>query len=367
VTVGTARSITELETLLRELPEPARAAAERIYSVSTTIGQLDAPADMHPWIERLFGSVDAVREQRIVRVTDLITLEGALFNELRARRPVEVKGTDEVRQTIESSADDPFCHPATGTPADTFGRVQGLHAVTASNIAKYDAHHGVIVFDRHDPLASVDAAMLRDYLSVGRRWAEAAHREDSASRYYFPMWNALWRAGASIVHGHMQVLVTRGLHYPKVERLRRQASEYAAAHGASYFDDVWSVHEALGLGTEVAGTRAFASLTPVKERELVFMGRPGRDEQELAEAVAAGIALYRRFGVAAFNLAFYLPPLSPDGLDWGVLPPLARLVDRGDPASKVSDIGSMELYAAAVVAADPFQVSNAFRSELARL
>src|SRR5439155_17308792 len=119
----TRPSIAELEDRIAALPPEARAAAERIFAVSSTAGRLDPPAEMRDWITKQFGSVDAVMAQQIVRVTNLVTLEGALFNDLRARRPVEVKGADEVRETIERSRNDPFCHPETGTPADTFGRI----------------------------------------------------------------------------------------------------------------------------------------------------------------------------------------------------------------------------------------------------
>ena len=57
-----------------------------------------------------------------------------------------------------------------------------------------------------------------------------------------------------------------------------------------------------------------------------------------------------------------LPPLIADGNDWRRFPPHARLVDRGDPANKTSDIGGMELYAASVVAADPFLLAEALAS-----
>ncbi|MGH2499259.1 MAG: hypothetical protein ACRDF0_04090, partial [Candidatus Limnocylindria bacterium] len=342
-------------------PEP-RAAAARIFAVSGIVGRLDPPPEMAPWITGLFGSVDAVREQRIVRVTNLVTMEGALFNELRARRPIEVSGAEEAQRTVAEAAGDPFCHPETGTPRDSFGRVRGERSLTASNIAKYDGYHGVLVFHEHDPLAAVDAAALRDHLRTARRWAEAALEEDGAARYYFLMWNSLWRAGGSIVHAHMQMTVTRGMHYPKVEQLRRQAADYDARHQRDYFDDLWAVHAALGLGVEVDGARAFASLTPVKEREVVVLGRPGEDEVTLAGAIGRTLAAHRAMGVVAFNLACYLPPLSPDGADWRRFPPLARLVDRGDPASRTSDIGAMELYAASVVAADPFRVAEALRN-----
>ena len=362
MTLTMTAAIADLEDLVGRLPAETRMAADRIFQVTTTVGRLDPPAEMTAWIEKLFGSVAAVREQRIVRVTDLVTLEGALFNELRARRPMEVKGADEVRRTIEEARGDPFDRPETGTPADTFGRVRGEHGITASNIAKYDGYHGVLVFDEHDPLAPVDEAIVRDHLATARRWAAAALEEDPGARYYFLMWNSLWRAGGSIVHGHMQMTTTRGMHYPRIESLRRQAIAYGERNGHDYFDDRWAIHRDLGLGVEVGRARVFASLTPVKEREVIVLGRPGEDESTLAAGIARAVAAYRTLGVVAHNMALYLPPLAPDGEDWRRFPPIARLVDRGDPANKTSDIGAMELYAASVISSDPFRVAEALRN-----
>ncbi len=323
--------------------------------MSTTTGRLDPPAEMEAWITRLFGSVDAVREQRIVRVTNIVTWEGALFNDLRAMRPMEARGGDEVRATIAAAANDPFDHPLTGTPADTFGRIEGEHGITASNVAKYDGYHGVLVFRAHDPLAPADAGVVGDHLRTCVRWGEAALAADPAARYLFILWNCLWRAGGSIVHGHMQMTATRGMHYPKVELLRRQAIAYVEREGRDYFDDLALVHEALGLGADVDGVRVLASLTPIKERETLVIGRPGADVTTLAPAIARVVAAFRAAGVVSYNMALYLPPLSPDAEDWRRFPPIARLVDRGDPANKTSDIGAMELYAASVIASDPFR------------
>jgi hypothetical protein len=70
------------------------------------------------------------------------------------------------------------------------------------------------------------------------------------------------------------------------------------------------------------------------------------------------VVAYRdTLGVQAFNLALQRSPIDPaiasrDG--WELIPPIVHLVDRGDPDSRSSDIGAMELYAAAVVGGDPF-------------
>ena len=362
-------SIVALEERITALPPELRAVAQRIYSVSTSTGTLDPPDVMRPWIEKHFGSVDAVRSQKIVRVTDRFTLEGALFNGLRAMRPMAVseKSGADVAEMIRRTAGDPFCSVETSTPADDFGRIRGTHSMTASNVAKYDGNHGVLVFDAHDPLAPMDADAIADHLATARKWAEAAFGRDPAAPYYFLMWNCLWRSGASIVHGHMQMTTTRGMHYPKVERLRRAAAAYAAAeNGRDYFDDLWLVHEALGLGVAVGEARVFATLTPVKEREIVVLGAPGAGERSIAAGIAHALAALRGQGVVAHDLALYLPPLAADGTDWQRFPPVVRLVDRGDPGDRTCDVGSMELYAASVIASDPFRVAAALRVDRGR-
>lgn len=70
-----------------------------------------------------------------------MTLEGVLFNPLRALRPAGATGGDAAIDAwiaAELGADDFFAHPLTLTTADRFGRVQGKYCVTAANVAKYD-------------------------------------------------------------------------------------------------------------------------------------------------------------------------------------------------------------------------------------
>jgi hypothetical protein len=358
------RKITDLPNLIEALRPEDRAVADRIFDVGATTGRLDPPEAMRDWIEKSFGSVDAVREQRIVKVTNRVTLEGTLFNGLRAARPLDTGVSVDLEREIEATAGDPFCRPEEGTPADVFGRVRGEHSVTASNVAKYDGFHGVIVFDDHNPL-HLTPEKVADYVAVGLEWGRKALQIDPEARYPFLMWNCLWRAGGSIIHGHAQITATRSWHYPGVERLRRAAASYTAEHSSDYFDDLYRIHEALGLDIPAEGdVRAFASLSPVKEKELVVVGqRP--DDGSLHRTVGALLESYvRALGVRTFNVAFHMPPLVPVDEDWSGFPTVVHLVDRGSPANRTSDIGAMELYAASVVASDPFAVARMLRDAL---
>jgi len=357
------RRIAGLEALVRGLPPEERSLFERLFEVVTTTGRLVVPEEMRPWVEGRFDSVGAVEEQRVVRVTDRVTLEGALFNELRASRPFDKQEGSDLRAEIDATRGDPFCAPERGTPEDVFGRVRGRHSVTASNVAKYDGFHGLIVFDEHDPLRFSPEA-LDDQIETALRWLGEAQKADPEAVYPFLMWNCLWRAGGSVVHGHAQVTATRGSHYPKVERLRRAALAYRVEHGSNYFDDLYRAHEALGLsftGGADDVVRGFANLTPIKEKELVLLAPDaGPPLRRLLGGVLAG---YRdALGVSSFNVAFYLPPVVETGEDWSGFPVVVRVVDRGDPANRTSDVGAMELYAASVVSSDPFRVAEALGS-----
>jgi len=351
--------IVNLEALVKALPPKMQRAFHRLFHVSTTVGRLDPPPEMHDWIKGYFGSVEAVLSQRIVKVTNLVTMEGALFNELRSRRPMEVCSSANLDAEIEGKRGDPFCTPLTGTPADVFGRVRGRRAITASNIAKYDGFHGLVIFNEHHPLRFT-ADDISDYLDIALAWAHRAHEVDPEARYFFLMWNCLWKSGASIIHGHMQMTLTRGLHYPKVEALRRAARSYRLEHSSDYFEDLYAVHHALGLAMESRGIRVLSYLTPVKEKEILLIA--GQWDENLKRILYDVLHVYvTALGVQSFNVAVYYPPLAAVAEDWSGFPVIVRLVDRGNPHNQTADFGAMELYAASVITSDPFYVAHVLR------
>ncbi len=356
-----APQIINLAEMVRALPEADRQRFERIFFLSEVPGALIPPESMHTWIRGYFGSVEAVTTQRIVKVTNLVTWEGALYNELRARRPLEIRSGADLTRIITETRDDPFCRPLAGTPADTFGRVQGQHAITASNIAKYDGSHGVVIFDEHDPLV-FSPERVRDYIDTAWAWGQQAHAADPQARYFFFMWNCIWKAAASMVHGHTQMTLTRDMHYPKVEFVRRSAAAYRAQYEANYFADLNAVHQALGLGFRWRSVDVVISLTPVKERETLLLAPALTDDLKDAIFVVLD-AFVTRLGVTSFNVAIQMPPIAPVSEDWSGFPVIARIVDRGDPMNRTGDIGAMELYAASVIGTDPFYVAGVLREE----
>ncbi len=179
------------------------------------------------------------------------------------------------------------------------------------------------------------------------------------------MWNCLWKSGASIVHGHLQVTMSRDMHYGRVEHLRRAALTYEHTYGSDYFEDLFAAHLCLGLAMMSDGTKVLAYLTPIKEKEVLLIADT-LDRSFKKTVYEVTRCLVDTLGAASFNMAVYMPPMSSTDEDWGGFPVVARIVDRGDPSIRTSDIGAMELYASSVVSSDPFKLARSLREYLTK-
>jgi hypothetical protein len=381
-----AATIDLLLARMAALPPVQQEVANRLFEIVETEGMIVPPPEMEPWLARTFGAVEATLRQRIIRVTNRWTFEGATFNPLRSRRPGS--GTTqadhaaaqagppplppELRERIQATEGDDFCDPEHRTPADSFGRVHGQHVVTAANVAKAEGWHSVAIFDRHDPLA-IDDALVADLLAVAGEWAERAHEADDAARYFFLLWNCLPRAGASLIHGHAQMTLSTVMAQARVELWRAAAARYAAETGGDYFADLAAIYQGLGLAVPTGdpSVTMFASLTPAKEREFVLLAPPWRADgrmlalETLAQPLGAGLhVMLHTLGVRAFNVAIFGPPLpgDPRADEWAGFPLVARFVDRGNPLAPTSDIAGLELFGSSVIASDPFDVARSLRA-----
>lgn len=347
-------SIQHLPDIIAGLPLDTRRILNRIFSVDSVTGVLCPPAQMLPWIETQFGSVERVTAQPVVKVTNLVTLEQSLFNPLRSLRPhnFHTRGTGDT--TGKPGDQDLFARPLEQTTENPFGRVRGQYCVTAGNIASCEQYHGVIIFNNADPL-DFGPGEVEDYIDTGWRWMQLAHSYDTAARYGLFLWNCNHRAGASIAHGHAQVVLGRGSHYARVEHLRKAAGEYSARYGSAYFDDLFTVHRELSLGFIAGDAKVMACLTPLKPKEIMILA--ASLSESMKAAVYRVLACFRdRLNVTSFNLGIAFPPIDA-GQGWEGFPVVARMVDRGGAGNLSSDISAMEFWGANVISSDPFDTA----------
>ena len=353
-------SIIDLPNLVESLKGEEKEVFKRFFEVNLSIGKLVVPADMKPWIKKTFGSLSAVENQRIIKVFNKQTFETAMFNELRASRPIETKVEEDVLQIIESSEGDPFCKPLSRTPADSFGRVKGRHCVTASNVAKYDGLHGLVIFKKHNPL-DFNEKEIQDYFKTAVKWYAKAYKSNKKAVYPFLLWNCLWRSSASIIHGHFQLVLGEGSHYAEAEHYNSLRKKYYEKHNSDYFADYYKVHESIGLGFSKKGLRIFTSIVPRKDKEVTIISDKS-DKSFFSAVYKIANCLVKDFSVASFNLGIIFPPLSKSP-EWKGFPVIARIVDRGKLSNKTVDIGGMEMYAHSnVIETDAYKVFEKIRS-----
>lgn len=307
--------------------------------------------------------LNRLERQRIINIHNHWTGEGALFNSLRAERPGMGAAEREKEQSTihklirDSSRDCDFCQPEKYTPEDVFGRLKGKHCITGANIAKYDTWSSIIFFDRHHPLEFAPEEVA-DYLETGWAWFLKVQKQDPDNTYPTFLWNCLPRAGASQIHGHAQILMSRRP-YGKFRALRKAAARYQHQNNGDYFQDLYEAHQAVGLATGDGELGLVASLTPVKEKELIILSRksPYKSEKVKKTIYSALRIFLDVLGVTSFNLSIMGPPMNQED----DTPYLVRLVDRGSMLKSTADMGAMELYGSSVIADDPYRVIEPFK------
>jgi len=354
-------TLSKLEELIAQLNPQTREKFIRIFEISQVEGRLKIPKPMQNWVEEKFESMANVENQQIIKITNKITHRGILFNPLRSQRPNQAENHDAtLSELIQTTKNGPFCHPEEMTPEDVFGRVRGAYCTTASNIAKADCWHGVIIFNKHDPLDWGENEII-DFLSTAKRWFELVHQSDKTARYPFIFWNCLWKASASIVHGHMQMTVSESA-YAKTKLLSEQVEQYQRQYRSNYFNDLYEIHNALGLTlhTDSSDIKIMVSLCPKKERGLVILNN--KFDRPLWEHFAKTMVAYRdKLRIKTFNVGITLPPLGNLQTNWN-LPVMIEIIDRGDLSSNNPEIGGMEKFAQEVISRDPFRTRNLLTS-----
>jgi len=368
-------SILELENKINDLKKVDKESYKlfnRIYSYYCNFGTLKIIPTIKPIVLKYFGKRDIdgqliskedevfenVRKQRIVNIFNEWTGQGTLYNSLRSKRPgmnsepsEERKKLEQLIQNSEEGCD--FCNPEKRTPEDVFGRVQGKYSITAANIAKYDVWSSLVIFKKHNPL-EFNLKEFSDYINTAFQWFDMVLTENENYKFPFFVWNCLPRAGASQVHGHAQILMTRDRSYAKVESLKRVIEKYKKETKSDYIKDLYTVHKSLGLSHKSGKVKLFASITPIKEKEIIVIspGPPSTIDQTKKIVFNILRCFIDVFGVESFNMSISCPLLN------RVNDPLyiIQIVDRGNIFKSTADIGGMELFGSTVVADDPYMI-----------
>jgi galactose-1-phosphate uridylyltransferase len=337
--------IKNLPKLIKELKKKDKDLFYRFYELNVFESKLKIPKEMESWVKKKFKSKKIVENQKIISIKNKFTKENTIYNELRSKRPktkikIDLRELDKKEGCI-------FCDFERKTPSDVFKRIEGKYCLTVSNLAKYNYFHSIIVFKEHNPL-KLKKVWLRDYFEVAEKWFKKVKEIDKEAKYNFLLWNCLWRAGASITHGHMQITSSK-VKYGKVEFLEEIAGKYKRRYKSDYFLDLFKVHEKLKIGNRIGKTYLLFYLTPVKEKE-IFIFLKEKSFVNLSDIIFKIIKNYFKLNSFSFNFSLFKVNNY-----W-----ISRIVERGSLETKHSDIGALELYGASAVAFGPFKLAKEF-------
>ena len=192
------------------------------------------------------------------------------------------------------------------------GRIAVGEATLLPNLFALGAHHPVIVLCRAHflRLDEFSPGLLADAFATARAFLRAVAGRDPGAACASVNANYLFPAGASIVHPHLQMLVTPQPHSWHA-RLLAAGREYRARHGSLYHDDL--VREERRAGERhIARTGAWdwvAAFSPIGSNEIQAVhgsacdigALTDDDLRDLAEGVSRVLAFYGSLGHLSFN------------------------------------------------------------------
>lgn len=252
------------------------------------------------------------------------------------------------------------------------GRLTRGEATLLPNLFALGAHHPLVVLSRAhflDP-AGFTPSLIADGLGVAREFLRLAARRDPDAAFAAVGANYLLPAGASIVHPHLQMLVTP-VPYTHHSRLLRACGEHRRRHGTSLLGDL--ADEERRLGVRHAGSRGgwhwLAAFAPQGCNEILAVhdaaqdlaALPDGDLAELAAGISRVLRLYGGMDLLCFNYALYSvrEGVAADGFRL-----LLRIVSRQNlsPGYRNDDYFLQKLLQTDVVVTPPEELASRLRA-----
>ena len=195
------------------------------------------------------------------------------------------------------------------------GRLKVGEAVLFPNLFSLGAHHPVIRLCKTHFLrpSGFDQSLLADGLAVAQKFLKIAYEKDPAAVFAAITANYLFPAGASLVHPHLQMIVTP-IPYSYHARFLEAEEAYYRTHGSPYLVDL--IREEL-TGPRYVARRGkwhwIASFSPLGSNEITAIHETGADFADLAApdlsdlsyGISRVLSFYESLGHLSFNYAVY--------------------------------------------------------------
>jgi hypothetical protein len=351
--------------LARQGPDRLPPTAASLYAVEQVrTVPMTFPDEVWPDTFAAFSSPrEIVEDQDLVLVRDLHLGTEAIFNGLRARRVLgDGGGKGPPAEPGRGNAACRWCDPGGwgrgGLWADVFSEVTSPdgRVIARANWARQAEASGVVFGDAamHDLLALPRSAFVALFDTAEQYLRRAAAARPGLDCFLVFL-NGGPKSGASVEHAHLQVVGRGSRHFAYPEAI-------AARCPPDYWVRARVAHEELGLAVAAGPCAAWASLVPVKDRDVTAVSENLHDGAGFVYEVLRRLIDHgtHNFSVAAILSPAYLKP-GAGGRFAGWPAVLWRIVDRGLPTARNNDMGCMELFGSSVVATDPFLVAEWLR------
>ena len=196
------------------------------------------------------------------------------------------------------------------------GRIRKGDAVLFSNLFSLGAYHPVIALGSAHflKLPEFTPLILGDGFEAAQEFLRCVYCRDKSAVFTTVCSNYLLPAGASLVHPHMQMLVTP-VAYSYHARMRDAARAHYEKNGTSYYDDLVAEEKRTGARFIIQQNNwhwlaAFSpmgsnEITAVHDKEADFEVLPATALHDLAYGISKVLLLYERLGHLSFNYALY--------------------------------------------------------------
>jgi UDPglucose--hexose-1-phosphate uridylyltransferase len=199
------------------------------------------------------------------------------------------------------------------------GRISQGSAVVFPNLFPYSKHNGVVIFSDHHyvRLEEFTIEMIKDAFLAAQTYIQLVAALDSKAKHASINWNYLPLSGGSILHPHIQVMVSDSpSNYQRI--VSEKALSFMSVKGKEYFTALCETEKTLeerwiGELGDIAWLHAFApkshndfiavfsksySIDDIKEQDWI----------DFSKGLRAIFATLDEQGFASFNLMLHISP-----------------------------------------------------------
>ncbi|KAL7677036.1 hypothetical protein ACOME3_003284 [Neoechinorhynchus agilis] len=227
--------------------------------------------------DRLLSAIE--NDQVIIKIKNKFTKKESVYCPLRSKRPVpNIFGAETEHSfmlaTLKNSVlKCDFCSGRYGnfTAIDRdFDRIETAYSYTAANAFKYEKHHDLIVARRHNPF-DLNVNEFIDLLLLSVRWTEKRSRRSKESLYPSVVWDIMPKSGASQIHTHLHVSLSKRPASVPAEVLEAISRYWHQTGSNDFIGDYVAVHKAMQLAVRLLNDIYFViNLDSQKDYEFIL-------------------------------------------------------------------------------------------------